>query len=850
MTKRSRAWVRAAVGLALAGAGRPAAAGPAEAPAASEVESPAPAPPPNEPVGLSPRPGRILPKTAPAPPLAPPAGSPPASPVTAEFEYAEQWREGPFRVILLYGGVTIATNGHLLQADHVVGWAGAGAEAGDAPAADLDVVRRIDQIYAEGNVRLQREGRGTLMADRVFLDLRRNEGIFVEFRARTREPRTNQAIVIRAAEARQVSEDFFVAEHASITTCTYGTPHYDIVVRRLEFSRHPDAPGGLLAMQDLVPRINGVPLGYWPFFTYDLGEAFPLRRIAGGNTSRFGPTVLTRWGLPIQTEETGPDGQPRRDRHGRPVRTKWGEVLLDLDFRNERGWGTGIDLRYDVADSYQGFLDTYYLKDRGRNLDNDFDADLEAASPLRHDNRGRAHVFHRHRLDANWRLDVEGNYISDRDFLLEFFPREEREEKAPESYLSLRGLYDNWGVSLLERNTLNDWQEQVEYTPQAAAAGIAQALWPSVLPDLYYFVTAQADEVRWHRDFEAPPPPGPDDRIWRFDSTHEIWHPLRLGPLHLAPFVGARWSVFQETLADAGTQDRFVGYAGGRAEMQAQGIYRFDWDLAGMHDLRHVLSGEVRYTQNYACTVPSDELIPYDTVETADRFEEITFRLNQHFQTRVGPEGHREIVDFLQVYAALEMYPDRERDTTDARPQNSLSPFHWITLPPDPDGSTYSERRFSNLFLMAELTPRSRLSFRVDEEYSTRDRRPEVTGFTAQANLLDGMRVSAGYYMAHNVTETLRVTAYLQPTPRLNLYAQYAFDLYVREVTGRRFAAQWDLHDAYLEVWANFDPYRDEKQFLVGVSPKFGRGRSLFPHEKQTKTELPLTTEAGPDAGR
>jgi len=63
----------------------------------------------------------------------------------------------------------------------------------------------------------------------------------------------------------------------------------------------------------------------------------------------------------------------------------------------------------------------------------------------------------------------------------------------------------------------------------------------------------------------------------------------------------------------------------------------------------------------------------------------------------------------------------------------------------------------------------------------------------------------------------------------------YAYDLLTRENTGQRYAAQWDLHDLYLEVLVNIDPIRDEKQFLVGASPKFGMTRSLFPRDEETK---------------
>jgi hypothetical protein len=815
-------------------------------PAGAQPSEPVQLVPTEGPVGISPpRPVRA-PDAAPAP--AKPSTAPEAAaeiPVDIEYGYMEIWKEGPFQVLLLTGGVTIIKGPDTIQADSVVGWAAPAAGGDGEPSANLDVAKRMEQLYAEGNVRLSQKDRGTIMAEQAFLDLRRHEGIFLDFRARSLEPRSKQTFVIRAAEARQVMEDFLVAHHASVTTCTYGTPHYDIVVRRLEFSRSPESSRGSLSLDDMVVRVDSVPIGYLPALGYDLGEPFPLRRVAGGNSSHYGITALTEWGVPIRLQESDDEGSPRFDRRGLPVRKKWGDLTLDVDYREKRGWATGPDLKYKWHDEYEGFLDTYYLKDRGRNLSNGFDADLEAVSPLRHDDRGRLHAFHRQTLDANWRLDTEVNYISDRDLLLEFFPREQREEKEPESYLYLRGLYDNWGFVLYDRHTLNDWQEQVEYMPQAAVVGVAQPLWPQGLPGLLFFTTTQTDDVRWHHDFQAPAT-GPDERTWRFDSANELWYTLHLGPLNLAPFAGGRWSAFQQTLVDPGLQERFVGSAGGRAEIQAHNRYRLDWDLVGLHDLRHVVSGEVRYANNYACTIPTGDLMAFDTVESASKFEELTFRLNQHFQTKVGPPGKREVITFLWVGAALEMYPDPARDTTAYRPQNYLAPFNWITLPPEPDGVTFPERHYSNLFWSAELTPRSVLSFRVDGEYNTLDRHPEVTELTTQADPFSWWRIAVGYYTAHHVTETIRLTTYLQPTPRLNVYAQLSHDLLLNQSTGRRLAVQWDIHDAYLEFTFNYDPFRDEKQYLFGVSPKFGRARSLFPRDKELR--LPGTGVFDPAA--
>jgi hypothetical protein len=790
---------------------------------AEPADAPPAEPPPLHPgpLGVSEAPPPVRPalvEPSPAPPGAP-APESKGPPVTIDYEYLEQWQEGPFLVVFLTGGVSIAKGPETLQADAIIVWKRTEGAAGGLAA--LDAVKTLDQVYAEGHVRMAKPGRGTIYAEAAFIDNQRHEGVFLDFRGRTVERRTKQAFVIRAAEARQVAENFFIAEPASITTCTYGTPHYDIHVRRVDFSHDPNTRGGTLDVSDILVRLDGVSLLYWPAISYDLGEPFPLRHVTFENSSRFGPSVHTEWGLIIKIPETDAEDPPPSDRRKPSAPKKWGDIRLDVDYRDKRGWATGIDLDYRWKDLYQGFLNTDYLHDRGRNLGNDFDRQLEAASPLQQADRGRTHAFHRQKLSDHWRAELEVNYVSDRDFLLEFFPNENRDEKEPETYGYLRGVYDTWAFTLLQRNRINDWQNQVEYMPKVGVYAVGQPLPMEILSGLYFFTTTEVANLRWNFD-EAHALPVDSRRILRVDTANELWYPLHLGPVNVAPFVGGRWSWFQETLFEDSPEDRFVGTGGARAEVKAHHVYHVTWDLIGLNDLRHIVSGEVRYTNAYACTIPSDDLIAYDHVEGADKFQEIAVSLTQRFQTKVGPPEKRMIIDFLTLHTAIEFYPDPERDTTQRRIQNYLSPFNWITLPPEPDGVTFAERRYSNLFWFAELTPSGRLSLRADGEYNLKDRRPEVTDLTGSAAPFDWIQVSVGYYNSHDVTESVRVTTFLRPSPRLNLYALYGYDLHSRAVMERKVAAQWDFHDAYLEVSVSIDPIHDEKKYLVGVTPKFG----------------------------
>lgn len=769
------------------------------------------------------------PLQAESPPPPAPVPQPGArKPLTVEYGWLEQWKEGPYVVSFFGGGVRIEEQSRSIQADTLVAWSGeaTGQQAPQRPGRVL--FKEVDEVYAEGNVKILEGRRGALYADQVFVDFRRGEGLFLDFRLRTLQPRTRQPVVLRAAAARQVANDFFVAQPASVTSCSYGTPHYDIHVRRLEFYRDPEGEGGVLGLDDTVVRLHGVPLGYWPALTRDLGEPLLLRRLSAGNTSHFGPSVFSQWGLTITQPQTDADGRPIVDKRGRAKHRKWGDLTLDLDYRTERGWAMGLGLDYGWKGDYIGSLDTYGLRDLGRSRSNDFDKALDAASPLRHTERGRAHAFHRHRLSDAWRLDAEAYFNSDRDLLLEFFPREHFEDKEPETYMSLRGLYDNWAFTALQRSRLNAWQTQTEYLPQLGVVGVAQPVWTEVVPNLYFFTTTELANVRINYDDQLADPPD-SRRIWRFDSANELWVPLHLGPVNLAAFAGARGGVFQETLFETDAQERFVGSVGARAEVQASRVYDTSWDAIGIYGLRHVVSAEVRYANNYADNVRSDRLIPFDSVDAADRFEEIAWRLNQRLQMKVGPEGDRRTVDLMTLHTAIETYPDPARDTGRMRLQNGLAPFQWIPSPRIPSTGLVEERRYSNLFWSGTLTPEWVAQATLSGEYNTQDRHPETLNTTVGVQPLSTLWLGVAYYRANQISEEVSLSVMFQPIPRLAFVLTESHDFLLQRATGRRLGVQWDLHDVYVECLVHVDVFRHEEQFLVGVTPKFfGRQQSLL----------------------
>jgi hypothetical protein len=236
---------------------------------------------------------------------------------------------------------------------------------------------------------------------------------------------------------------------------------------------------------ELIPEFSGIPFLYVPGLS--LGPwlmNFPLRSIRGGHSRRFGNYIYSDLGSRIRF----------KDEKGKLH--QWGDLDLKIDYRQVRGMAGGIELNYKW-DEYSGLLDSYFLHDLGRRPGSAFDAQFP---PLEHPDRGKAHWFHRHELDEHWRLELEAYYLSDSSLLEEFFPKEFKEDKPPETAAYLRWLDGNFGGFLLAQVRLNRFQTQDEYLPRADFNIFALPILRSWADNIY--LTERVDVVDIRRKFE------------------------------------------------------------------------------------------------------------------------------------------------------------------------------------------------------------------------------------------------------------------------------------------------------------------------------------------------------------
>ncbi len=713
------------------------------------------------------------------------------------------WQEEGQEATLLTGQFSVRRTDFAVSGTRAMVWRHSGSK------------RPFDELYAEGNVVL-RQGNQTMRAERLWVDFSTGRAVIVDLRAQAYSDSLKQAFYLRAREARMLMLGRLEAEDIQISTCSYGVPHYHLDVGKARLTgRKPRAPKSefdvfpfeewRFRVEDVYPEFTGMPVFFFPALI--LGpwvKEFPIRSIQYGRSSRFGHSVTSEFAMKI-----------KKNVEGHKPHT-WGEVVLEADWREKRGGATGVDLDY-AWKNYQGYIDTYALHDLGRDEDVEFELKFP---PLKHKDRGRVRAFHRTDLDPDWRFEVETWYFSDRSLQEEFFEKEFKEDKEPETAAYVRWTDGPWGATVYERHRLNDFQTQNEYMPRLGFRMLQVPPAPSILDTLTLTEHFDAVHIRRRFDEEAHVP---SDRTWRIDVATELQCPWDLGPFQAAPFVHQRTTFYDRDLEGEG-ELRSIWTAGGRLSTQIHGTHpQAAWDLVGLRGLRHVVELEARWAGAVDCTVPPSELFPYEEVDRIDEFQEVSFEMRHRLKTR-GADG--AAFEFLNAGVEVEYYPDPGRDAVSGRTDNYLPPFNWILLAPDARTGLYPERRVSNLHYDVAFQPADFIRLGAAGEYNPDAHREEVRESFAGVTPLRGLSASVAHTYVLGLTNAYTFAVSWEITEKWKASAAVQYDFRADEYVSQELVVGRDFHDFVMEAVVERDYGRDENRFHVAFVPKFfGRSK-------------------------
>lgn len=632
--------------------------------------------------------------TAPASLPAPFAPPPPVS-FTAQSLETERTAEGDVAIVLT-GGVHLRqrrpTGDYVeMRADRAVlytplrepreamervqGGSGASAASG---------------AYLEGDVRMVYTPAATpnheqrMEANRVYYEFATDRAVLTDAVLRTIDPNTNFPINVRARTIRQLAQGEYRADDTQLSVSSFATPSYSVNAERIYVRQDrgrtaDEADRVVYEARHAGFRVFDVPIFYWPYVTGSITDAqAPIRTLGVENSDQFGVTVFGEFGLLELLNQP-----PMRDL----------DLSLRLDYHTERGPAAGLNANYQggfVTEtskdpwSFEGEFRSYFVYDHGvDNIGRPIQIPDDGGSEL----RGRALWEHQHRFPEDWTFQGRAAYVSDQNFLEQWFPRTFDTGLPHDVSLYLKRQRETEAFTLLLQFQPNDvvttadlMQEQfeVERLPEVGYRRIGESLAgdrltfnsQNTVAGLHFQPTQatlaeQGFVPGWFQGLPSLGQTGiTDETVYRGDFRQEFAYPINAGNFKLVPYAVGRYTAYSDS-PGGDAQHRLFGGVGAKVTTS---FWKVDdavrsefWDL---HRMRHVIEPEVNVFTS-AQTVDRNEVFVFEEpVDSVNDVSAAQIALRQRWQTYRGGPGRWRSVDWFTLNVEANLFanqPTREQ---------------------------------------------------------------------------------------------------------------------------------------------------------------------------------------------
>lgn len=529
-----------------------------------------------------------------------------------------------------------------------------------------------------------------------------------------------------------------------------------------------------------------------PFLGWDTN--WPLPQVRVGSSSRlgvFGTLELKR--------------ELARLRH-----SSFGELRLDgeagVEYFERRGTGgsgglawarKGLNLPPGTRSEGQGYLRGYGLRDRANQN--------RVGTTIRNEGRFWLRgLVNERREKGEGRIvfDAEASRVSDSGMLLEYYRSVAQTEKEQETYAYLRGSYDDLGARLIGRTRINDWQTQVERTPEARLDWISHPLVvePSI-GGLYLDLALRGGHLR----FRPEDATGDESyRAWRGDFQGTLRFKTSLGPIQLHGWGGARESLWSERAGEEHSVDRFAGTAGWNTSTVLWRRFATPFGV-----IRHELIPELGTRHVFGVNRSPNELLRFDEVEDLHNSDEGFLRLRTRLLTDTAGQ-RRKLVD-LSVEAVY-LFRDQNRVSAVRGPSEVLRARSWLHL-----------RYDLRLNLIQWLSARVRAEQNLNG-LGLIDLNASAT-FRAQvlAERLRGLEVDVSYRDLRGPTEVQAVGWGMRwrLTKHWAVGLDQQYDFVSKEFLRHQGRVIRFFQGFALEVSVSHDPQQDDTSVSASIAPNF-----------------------------
>mgnify|MGYP001809837255 CR=1 FL=1 len=542
--------------------------------------------------------------------------------------------------------------------------------------------RDTHEVYAEGRVTMTEPGGSTFECESLYfnVDERRGEANSVNIMGKMPENMASgggassldsrplgpdakpgqgaqlgvSQVFVSANTIRSFSLDHQELHGVTLTNDNSPKPFIRISSNRAVMKRNEK-----VASMHNVLWFGKVPVFYFPYIIRDLRYDWPWMRFTAGNDNDWGTYALTTWGWDVDSN---------KDWYFRPE-----EVFFDIDYRQDRGAAFGVDLGYEMGHrESKGLIDTYWTREGAISDDQDWERaveDTDLGDTYADEDRYKIEWRHYQELSKDWDIRAEAHYYSDRDFQKEYFEREYREEKEPETSIDLRQLKDHHVLEFVAMKRANDWQTQEEYLPEARLNIPGYAI-----GNTGFFVTSENRVGLINKRFdtaddEAGTIENAIDRVkhgddygnfFRASTDTRVSYPIRIAKsVTVTPYVGGLATLYEEAYDDQTLEDEGNVRAAGLYGVAASTALYNKFRLRG-NEWRHVVEPTIAFDAKEDPTIDPKAL--YD-VDELDEFHEehlVSLKLHQKFQTK----RNGAIIDVLDLDFAANYLPEEgEQDT-------------------------------------------------------------------------------------------------------------------------------------------------------------------------------------------
>jgi len=509
-----------------------------------------------------------------------------------------------------------------ISADRLVLWTrgqgqpdlgGGGGEAADTPL----------ELYMEGNV-VFRQGQRVVEAVGMFYDVPRSSGVITGATVLTPVDNYSGVVRLRADVLRQVDRSRFVAQQTGLTSSRLGVPTWEFRSRQLEFTDEQVPLPGPFGQPTIDPAtgepavehqqfitsrgntvtFGGVPVLWWPVLATNAKKpTFYINDLQVKNDQIFGAQILTSWdAFQVFGWRRPPDG------------VDWD---FDIDFLSLRGPGGGTSLLYNrpeflgLGTPASGILDAWFIGDVGRDNVGLNRRDLTYPGFPDRTFRGRSFWRHRQDLGGGWQARGTAGWISDMNFLEQYYEAEWEEGYEQRTWLDLRRPIDNRELRLLTSVRVNQFFTQTEWWPRLDHYYLGQ---PLIRDAITWYEHSNVAYAR--QSLPQTPTLGLNNSqtngYWttlpyennvigqRLATRHELDLPFQAGPVKLVPYALGELANWGQDLAQSPI-NRAYGQVGIRSSLPLwTADNTVESQLWNVHGLAHkvVFEAEFAYTDS------------------------------------------------------------------------------------------------------------------------------------------------------------------------------------------------------------------------------------------------------------